>query len=71
MPMDVILLNRTQKSYERREPPITCGREEFVSRVQPEHIDETHETIARQQGMPIGRHRNLARLHEMRGRWRD
>ena len=71
MPMDIITLDRAQKLYERREPLVTRGREKFESRVKPEHVNKTHETIARQQGMPTGRHGNLARLHEMPGRWRD
>jgi len=71
MPMDIITFDRAQTPYKRRDPLITRGREEFVCRVKPEHIDETHETIARQQDMPASRHRNLARLHEMSGRWGD
>jgi hypothetical protein len=72
MPMDIITLDHPEQLDERRKALITRGREEFVGRVKPEHVDETHEAIARQQGMHAGgRRRNLARLHEIAGRWRD
>src|SRR5664279_3586952 len=71
IPMDVIMLNRTQKSYERREPLVTRGLEKFDSSVKPEHVDKPHETVARQQGIPAGWHGNLASLHDMSWRRRD
>ena len=71
MPVDIITFDRAQKLYQRREPIVACGREKFGSRVKSEHVNEAHETVARQQGIATGRHRNLALLHEMPRFWRD
>ena len=46
--MDIVTLGLTQLLYERRKAIVAGSREEILRRVKPEHVNQTHKTVARQ-----------------------